>query len=707
MGHESKMNTPIINPAWLKSLGQKPFFKRIAAMAGYKAAAPTRVRDAATRMGTNTNSTLSQMQRLQLSWDGQYVGKNLPIARAYLSVRQMYCDPKCYMPTTGDAGLDSELKAYLDEVWSTGGINCSMWEAFSRTANVEQPCGGDSALAWYRDETQLRLQEVCSDQIGELYQFTRAQESIGGLIYFAGMFYDPRNMQRVGFRIYDRGYNDYYTNAQTYPASDVIYFQDNLFKAARGITEFSAVIEMMYKTDKLFELGMDSAERQAKVQAVVFNRTGQADELSYEEFQGSGGELTYVEKIGYGGPVTEFRYTGDDYKLMSSTAPGDKLIDGCKYGDEKVALGLRLPYSFLVNAKDVGGASNRLEINKAGHELERIQNKIHRPRLNIISHVSILDAVERKRFPAKDGITNGIWQFPNLPIADAFREDKADIDALRSGLKSRSDIVQIPFEQVARKKMSEAVSIHKMVAEGNAELESVGLPATITKSDIAQDTDMPQQAEQGPIVTDGTGTSDALINTIGIGGTQALVQIQQQIASGILDRETGIATLMNVFGVTREQAEAMAPQKGSATPKEGTENITPIDPGPTAQAAMAAYMGDVLVSELPESTQAEIAAILGTNGNTGSLKVIKYGMTVAELLKMADPDNLEAARKRLKYCTNGACADEVHANTEKHVIVQNNRVIDGCHFIARSEKGKVTRSLPVIDISPARFQVSV
>lgn len=630
------MNTPIINPAWLKSLGQKPFFKRLAAFAGYASATPKRTRDSATRLGTNTNSTLSQMQRLQLSWDGQYVGKNLPIARAYLSVRQMYCDPKCYIPETGDSILDSELKAYLDEVWSNGGINCSMWEAFSRSANVEQPCGGDSALVWYRDETQLRLQEVCSDQIGELYQFTRAQEAVNGLTYFAGMFFNPVNMQRVGFRIYDRGYNDYYTNAQTYPASDVIYFQDNLFKAARGITEFSAVIEMMYKTDKLFQLGMDSAERQAKVQAVVFNRTGQADEFSYEEFQGSDGELTYVEKIGYGGPVTEFRYTGDDYKLLSSTAPGDKLIDGCKYGDEKVALGLRLPYSFLVNAKDVGGASNRLEINKAGHELERIQ-KNHRPRLNIISHITILDAVERGHFPAKAGITNGIWQFPNLPIADAFREDKADIDALRSGLKSRSDIVQIPFEQVARKKKNEAVSIHKMVAEGNAELKAAGLPETITKADIAQDTDQPQLA--------------------------------------------------------------------AAVPAEKKEE-PPKEPEKPATARFAAYMGDVMVSELSESTQAEIAAILGTNGNTGSLKVIKYGMTVSELIPMADPANLEAARKKLRYCTNGACSDEVHANTEKHVIVQNSKIIDGHHHLARAEKGKVSKSLHVIDITPARFQAS-
>lgn len=570
------MKAPIINPAWLKSLGQKPFFRQLAAWAGYKSAEPSRTRDSATRLGTNTNTTLSQMQRLQLSWDGQYVGKNLPIARAYLSVRQMYCDPKCYMPTTGDSVLDSELKHYLDEVWKNGGVNCSMWEAFSRTANVEQPCGGDSALVWYRDETQLRLQEVCSDQIGELYQFTRAQEAKDGLIYFAGMFFNPINHQRVGYRIYERGYNDYYTNAQVYPASDVIYFQDNLFKAVRGITEFSAVIEMMYKTDKLFQLGMDSAERQAKVQAVVFNRTGQADEFSYEESQGNDGELTYVEKIGYGGPVTEFRYTGDDYQLMSSTAPGDKLIDGCKYGDEKVALGLRLPYSFLVNAKDVGGASNRLEINKAGHEIQRI-HRCHEPKLHIISHITILDAVDRGIFRARKGITNGIWQWPNLPIADAFREDKSDIDAMRSGLKSRSEIIQIPYEQMARDKMEEAVTREKMVAEGNKLLEQAGLPPTITKADIAQDSDQPSMQEPATPI-EGAGSGSALINTIGIGGTQALVQIQQQIASGILDREAGINTLMTVFGITREQAEKMTPQKGSADVEPGTEQIAKVTP---------------------------------------------------------------------------------------------------------------------------------
>lgn len=627
------MNQPIINPAWLQSFAQSnPFIKRIAALAGFQAAIPTRRRDSATRIGTNPNSTYSQMQRVQLQWDGEHIGKNSAFGVAYLRKRKMYCDPVAYIPATGDSVLDVELKAYLDEVWKNGGENCSMFESFGRVANVEQPCKGDGALVWYRDVNQLRLIEVGSDQIGELYQFTRPSTDLDGLVYFAGMYFNPVSGQREGFKIYDRGFNDFYTNPRPFPASDVIYFQDNLFKGIRGITIFHAIIDEIYNSTTLFKHGMANAEKQAKIAVVVQNSTGTADPFSYDTVYNDEGELTYVEKT-MDGPAVEFQYRGDGYQLMRTQSPGPELIAGCQYADERSALGLGFPYSFIVNGDKVGGASLRLEINIAGHEIERVQTR-NRAKLEIISYITIMDAIQRGKFKAREGITKGTWQFPNLPIADAFREDKADIEAVRAGTKTRGQVcVEVPFAEIVRRKGQEAVMIHRAVAEANAELEAEGLPPTITQMDIAQDTDQPQ----------------------------------------------------------------MLPTAGKPVEKE---------PPAKAQAAFAAYMGDLTVSELPESTQADIAAILGTNGATGALKVIKYGMTVSELLKMADPDNLEAARKRLRYCTNGACADEVHANTEKHVIVQNQRVVDGHHHLARAEKGKVSKSLHVIDISPARFQVS-
>lgn len=79
-------------------------------------------------------------------------------------------------------------------------------------------------------------------------------------------------------------------------------------------------------------------------------------------------------------------------------------------------------------------------------------------------------------------------------------------------------------------------------------------------------------------------------------------------------------------------------------------------------------------------------------------------MTVPELLAKADPHNLETARGRVSRTTNRDCAAAVHASSDKFVLLLNDKVLDGHHHLARAEKGKVTRSLPVLDLTPLRYQ---
>jgi hypothetical protein len=316
--------------------------------------------------------------------------------------------------------------------------------------------------------------------------------------------------------------------------------------------------------------------------------------------------------------------------------------------DMHAALALGFPYEFLFSAAESGGAPSRFAFETASKEITRLRNNVYRPKLNIISYVSIMDAVERGIFPPmvarnpvtgryQNILTRGNWNFGTLPSADAFRDDKSDIMSIRAGTKTRDDVTTansgIPFPNVLRRTKQEAVMIAKSVQDANRELKTAGYDPTVTINEIAQAFDNPQQAAVGN------------------------------------DLE----------------------QKSSAPTK-------------TDKAALAAFMGDVNVGDLPEATRSEIKRILGTNGHTDVLRVVKYGMVAPELERMADPENLETAQRNLRYCTNGNCADEVHANSEKHVIVNNGRVVDGHHFLAKALKGKVTKSLHVIDLTPTRFQ---
>jgi hypothetical protein len=623
-----------------------------AKLANYLAAATTKTVPQATRINSNPNATWSQFQRVQMMWDGESIVKNSDFGSNYVQKRRMYCtNGVTYSPDTGDAVLDEELKSYLDEAWSKMGINCSMLDAFSRTADVELPMRGDSALVWIRDESRMRLMEVQADRIGEIYQYYSNPEVIDGLNYYAGIYTYPSGHQQfqgqyAAFKVYER-IDQWYGNAAVYPSSDVMFLTDNLMSGFRGVTKFAQGLPIIGNRDQILYSTMQTMQQQSKIAAIASNNSGEPDERTYDTHNFNNGTVEYVERYG-DGPVTRWQFNGDSYQVLKAEHPSTSFQLAMDKLDMHAALALGFPYEFLFSAAESGGAPSRFAFETASKEITRLRNNVYRPKLNIISYVSIMDAVERGIFPPmvarnpvtgryQNILTRGNWNFGTLPSADAFRDDKSDIMSIRAGTKTRDDVTTansgIPFPNVLRRTKQEAVMIAKSVQDANRELKTAGYDPTVTINEIAQAFDNPQQAAVGN------------------------------------DLE----------------------QKSSAPTK-------------TDKAALAAFMGDVNVGDLPEATRSEIKRILGTNGHTDVLRVVKYGMVAPELERMADPENLETAQRNLRYCTNGNCADEVHANSEKHVIVNNGRVVDGHHFLAKALKGKVTKSLHVIDLTPTRFQ---
>lgn len=644
------------NPTFLGAVKNiaKAAYYATARMANYAAATATTTTRTSSYTGTNLNSTISQIQRVSMNWTAEDVFKNSCIAAAYILQRINYCSSQMvYIPATGDPALDADIKMYLQGqdgcggVFATMGVDCSMQDAFSRTADIETPVRGDGGLIIWRDPNDdIRLIEWSADQLGQIYNFTLprtcgltrnkngqiVETSGNDCVYLSGRYFQGADC--VAYQIWERT-NSWYGAPKIYAAADVIYFRDPAsFRGVRGFTKFATAIQHMEKGEALFQTGMDAAMRQAKTAMIVMNGRGAPDELSYDSFTNADGQISYAERIP-AGPLTEYFYNGDDAKFASPDSPGPELIEGIDTSDERVALALGVTYSFLVSPEKVGGAPSRLDIEKVSKEFMRIQNTIHRPRLGRIRDVVLLDAVRKELLPPYPRLMHGRWVLPISPSVDAFYDCKENIAMLRSGLEAPQDIIaetNRDSDEVLMKKAQWAGKISILVKQINDGLPDGCEP--VTKEDIAQISDNPQQAAAGANLLE---------------GKQAM---------------------------------------GNPTPK------------PTAK--MSAYMGDVTVGDLPNDTRQEINRIIG--GRTDNLRVVKYGMVANELAHMADSHNLEAAQTNLKYSTNSGCADEVHSNTDKHILVNNGKIVDGHHFLAKALKGKVTKSLHVIDLTPTRFQ---
>jgi len=480
----------------------------LASMASYDGAMPDKTRQMSNRIGTNPNSAYAQQQRVTLMWQAEDLVKNSDWVSVCYSLKQ-YCQPIGYLAQTGDPALDSEVNQYMREVMKRGGINQSALSAFSCAAHVEMPVRGDSIMERYDDETQLRFIVRCADQIGELYRFVNpasygaeafVQPPAPSVRYIAGIFLAPNGMNEA-FKIYERGYNQTYLNPQIVPACNVIFFQDNLFDGHRGVTKFAPAIQSIQKRNKIWQSGMDSMAIQSKIAAIASNASGSPDPLDYETTTNSDGTITYTEKMA-DGAVVKYQFSdGDSYQFMKSEAPGPALLQGLDYSDERTCLSLGFPKAFLISARDGGGAPTRFDMSRAGREIMRLRNDVYLPRLEKMAYLFLMDGIARKKLPARAGVLNGHWHWPSLPTADAFRDDKSDVEAMRAGLTTRTAIIAKngdgTFEDVLARGTQEAIAIEMATQDANRELVRRGYKPTVADLNIAQDTANPTQQPQG------------------------------------------------------------------------------------------------------------------------------------------------------------------------------------------------------------------
>jgi len=480
-----------------------------AKLAGYDAAKPSLTHEQHTRYNSNPNTISSQVERVSMMWNAEYLGKNEAFAIGYLNIRRNYCTPTGWTPTTGDIGLNKEITEYLKERNKTLGVNCSLKETFEQISSAELACGGDSALVWIRDDAgELHLMQASSDQIGELYTFSApVTVPIDDLDYFSGMYFDDRGT-RQAFKIYERGFNQVYTNPEVYPAGDVIYFQDNLRRSVRGLTCFHGTILSLEKAHRLFQSGMDSANKQAKVAVVARNNIGAPlDPYSYDQRQTDDGGVVYIER-NYDGAQTEYQFNGDSFDYMKTESPGQELIEGCKYADAKAAASLGLSYGFLVSMAAEGGAGIRLAIEKDSKQIERLSERNEAPYSRIMWTL-LMDAVNRGDFPTsvlKYDFTKGSVNFPTLPSADAYRDDQTDVKMVRAGLDSRINVMakyRLNMHEVIKQNGEYAMMAAKEVEDRNKELTDSGYKPVIGIASISQDSDNPQQDAQAEVI-DGT-----------------------------------------------------------------------------------------------------------------------------------------------------------------------------------------------------------
>ena len=202
-----------------------------------------------------------------------------------------------------------------------------------------------------------------------------------------------------------------------------------------------------------------------------------------------------------------------------------------------------------------------------------------------------------------DGIADVVYQWPVMDEIDQTKTGAAQTNALANGSKSLQMVcaengnyadqvqAQIVREAVWASKLVKAYSIYPNptieqiqsqpvtqaeilahMPNGQAASESINALANADAAETNADANaLRVQADSlakiGGVAQTTPSVSSvnpALIATIGIGGTQAMTQIIQQVSTGVIPREQGINILTLLFGITSEAAGKLVPPQGAA-----------------------------------------------------------------------------------------------------------------------------------------------
>ena len=121
----------------------------------------------------------------------------------------------------------------------------------------------------------------------------------------------------------------------------------------------------------------------------------------------------------------------------------------------------------------------------------------------------------------------------------------------------------------------------------------------------------------------------------------------------------------------------------------------------------ASYSSDVSVDSLPKQTQEDILKFIPNTNKKN--KVVQYGMVTSELTPKVDNHNYKLAQEHVQTELNKKgkkfMGDKFQDKIDnKYILLLNDKIIDGHHFLALADKLGITCSLKVLDLTPLRFQ---
>lgn len=425
----------------LKRLYGKQVFHNFA----YDAARSTTRRNQAPQ-NINPNDYSKQRDRLQLMREAEDIENNFAPAKTINRKYAMYVAPTSYHAQSGDSKLDKDIEEYLNLEWFPNSDVTGRYNFFQQMnfGVIGKNRAGDYGWAYMRpglapDVTDIdeilkypfQIQSVEADRIGGVWQNVVDENYVAGLIIGE---YGRVDAYRVFHRAMAIGQ---YTDPHDIPFDQFVHYTDpmrlDMYRGVSMLDTGSANLRDLYELSEYIK----AKAKLAGALTVFTNSNGVVQGMDagdpYNTNNFPNNQAALQQDI-YHGQINHIMQ-GQDIKFPETVSPGTEtqyLINLCL---KMVAWSYNLPFSFAIDANELGGVSSRLESEQAKAEFNRGRG-ILEPHAHRIKNAALIDATAKGLFPVKYAkkMQKGRWGYRPHPQPDIGKEASAAAQMFDRGL---------------------------------------------------------------------------------------------------------------------------------------------------------------------------------------------------------------------------------------------------------------------------------
>jgi lambda family phage portal protein len=418
-----------------------------------------------------SESMSNQRDRVRLMAEARSLTQNYSFVKSVLIKESMYVTGDLrYQSNTGEPEIDEAYETYLKE-WQE---NCDITNRHNfrhlvSMAHMSMRRDGDFGFVLVTHGDTLKLQCVEADRIGNPHQFKNTDNYISGITI--NEYGQPTN-----YKIYKRTINGQYKDPVDVKAGSFIHYFDPLrCDQYRGVTAFDTAVGHARDLYDLLKMEKMAVKWGASHAGVITKSdpgpdkwtSTKIDPLSPNGLKPEKMEPGKILRLEQGDSVTVF---------PNNSRPSPTFNGFISTLVREMANGLGLPYAFVWDMKDFGGATARLETQAAQRTFKRFQGLLSEQVLGPIKNKILAHGIATGAIPPHAKFRKGRWQFGAHITADLGYEVQSAIAMLGNGLKTHQTAygeLGMDFEEESEQLAKEIAHLSKLSEKYQIPIEAI------------------------------------------------------------------------------------------------------------------------------------------------------------------------------------------------------------------------------------------